>query len=256
MFSTLSRFPTLSVTSPMTQNKHVGAAQWLLKHNRWGMDFMPLSPVDGQYGPHTASAAMRAKEFLGYPVKHINGSFGWHLYGYLVDKDMRGHLHLPEAYKTRKHRRAVRTFSFGERALKVAMTQIGTVENPPGSNIVKYSEWYGLIGPWCAMFVSWCFSHVGSSFHYSYVPTIYSDAQEGRNGLSLVREPKPGDLALYSFDATDPLGHVGFYKEPVAAGEFNDVSGNTGMTSAANGGEVLESLRFTNVVAAWVRVSR
>ncbi len=36
--------------------------------------------------------------------------------------------------------------------------QIGTKEDPMGSNRTKYGAWYGMDGqPWCAMFVSYCF---------------------------------------------------------------------------------------------------
>ena len=43
-------------------------------------------------------------------------------------------------------------------ALKRAITQLGVVESPPGSNNQKYGSWYGMNGqPWCMIFVSWCF---------------------------------------------------------------------------------------------------
>lgn len=48
-----------------------------------------------------------------------------------------------------------------EAVLNRARSQIGTGEQRPGSNRVPYSDWYGVRGPWCAMFVSWCLFHEG-----------------------------------------------------------------------------------------------
>jgi hypothetical protein len=45
--------------------------------------------------------------------------------------------------------------------LRVAAAELGTTENPPDSNRVKYSTWYGLIGPWYAMYVDWCWVRAG-----------------------------------------------------------------------------------------------
>jgi hypothetical protein len=45
--------------------------------------------------------------------------------------------------------------------LRIQAAQIGTAENPNGSNVTPYSDWYGLHGAWCAMFQSWCFDQAG-----------------------------------------------------------------------------------------------
>src|SRR5262245_10969388 len=37
-----------------------------------------------------------------------------------------------------------------QQALELAVTQLGIKESPSGSNQVKYSDWYGMVGPWCA----------------------------------------------------------------------------------------------------------
>src|SRR5262252_5192294 len=37
-------------------------------------------------------------------------------------------------------------------ALNRAIGQIGTKENPANSNQCPYTQWYGMVGPWCAMF--------------------------------------------------------------------------------------------------------
>ena len=46
--------------------------------------------------------------------------------------------------------------------INIAAKEIGTSENPIGSNNIKYNSWYyghsvrGSKYPWCAVFVSWC----------------------------------------------------------------------------------------------------
>jgi cell wall-associated NlpC family hydrolase len=45
--------------------------------------------------------------------------------------------------------------------LDIARAELGTIESPAGSNKVKYSTWYGLTGPWCVMFVMWCYQQAG-----------------------------------------------------------------------------------------------
>ena len=48
--------------------------------------------------------------------------------------------------------------------IDIAASQVGTKENPPGSNMTKYGEWFGLNGyKWCAIFVSWVYDHAGYS---------------------------------------------------------------------------------------------
>src|SRR5207248_2355839 len=101
----------------------------------------------------------------------------------------------------RKRRLTPAPQTLGQKALASAAKQIGIKEAPADSNQCIFSHWYGLIGPWCAMFVSWNYVAAGSkSFaagqHYSYCPYILADAKAGRNGLRLVaaNEVQPGDI--------------------------------------------------------------
>ena len=137
-------------------------------------------------------------------------------------------------------------------AVVVARSQIGVKESPAGSNRVKYSQWYGMIGPWCAMFVSWVYAQVGLAFRYAYVPYIVRDARAGRNGLRVVSDPKPGDLACYQF-GREP-DHVGIFVRWTGPGEFEAIEGNTSLTSNDNGGSVMSRRRTRSQVVAFVRV--
>lgn len=252
----------LELTSPAMQdgkgalkNKTwVHDAQYLLDHNRYDEKFDP-GAHDGQYGAHTAAATKRAKYLLGYPKRRVNGKFGPSLYAYLLPKGNKYAKIRPKTWVVRGKlrekllaRKAASTHRL--RAAQLALTQLGINESPPYSNRVKYSDWYGLIGPWCAMFMSWLFSQVGRPLHYAAVQAIYDDARNGRNGLSLVGTPEKGDLAI-----VENVGHVGMFLEFDGDGYFKYVSGNTGSGSEADGGEVAVHTIPRSWVNAWVRVS-
>lgn len=138
--------------------------------------------------------------------------------------------------------------------VRIAKGQVGITEHPAGSNKVKYSQWYGMIGPWCAMFVSWCYAQAGKSFRYAYVPYVVTDARAGRNNLTTTSSPAAGDLACYQF-GHEP-DHIGIFVRWTnkAAGEFEAVEGNTSKTSNDNGGAVMLRRRTRSQVVAFVKV--
>ena len=239
-------------------NQHVKNAQYLLQHNRFGETFLDggTAARDGIYGPHTASAVAHAKYMLGYPKSGVSNVFGKTLYQYLVPVNNPAHKRLPLTYKARRAVRVAQaTRTIGQKALAVALTQVGISEYPPYSNRVKYTAWYGMIGPWCAMFESWCFAQVGGKFRYSYVPTIHSDAANGYNGLRITHDPQPGDIVCYTFDTQDQ--HTGFFHSWISKGStFYAVEGNTGGPNPSDGGTVAKATRYISNVDAFVRVTR
>lgn len=138
-----------------------------------------------------------------------------------------------------------------EKALHRAVSQIGVKESPAGSNVVKFSEWYGMIGPWCAMFVTWCYetneegdspSFVKGS-RYAYVPYIVADARAGKNGLMTTDDPIPGDLVCYDWDADGEYDHIGMFERWLGGGDFQDIEGNTSTSDQSNGGQVMRRTR-------------
>ena len=92
-----------------------------------------------------------------------------------------------------------------------AQGELGTKEHPAWSNRCKYTEWYGMTGPWCAMFCTWvdqtCTRRAGSFARGDLVrlrpSRIVSDARRGINGLSVTSDPRPGDLVCYDWDRID-----------------------------------------------------
>jgi CHAP domain len=141
--------------------------------------------------------------------------------------------------------------SAAEARLKEAVSQLGIKESPMNSNQCKYTQWYGMLGPWCAMFVSWCDAHGGKPTptfikgqEYAYVPYIVSDARLGANGLSIVSTPKPGDLVCYDWAWDGEYDHVGIVEEPPdASGNFEAIEGNTSTSNNSNGGQVMRRSR-------------
>ena len=144
--------------------------------------------------------------------------------------------------------------SVREAALSRAISQLGVKESPPDSNQVKYSNWYGMIGPWCAMFVSWCYEYgaqdVGTDSptfrkgaYYSYCPYMVNDARERVNGLSTTDDPRPGDIVLYDWAWDTIYDHVGLFEKWTGSGQFNAIEGNTSYGNDSNGGEVMRRSR-------------
>jgi hypothetical protein len=143
-------------------------------------------------------------------------------------------------------------------ALEQAVTQLGVKESPPESNRVKYTDWYGMVGPWCAMFVTWCYETMADSpafvrgSRYAYVPYVVSDARNGRYGLSITSSPTPGDLVCFSWGGSsaghhEEYDHIGLFEEWVDPHySFTAIEGNTSTSNNSNGGEVMRRTRTVN----------
>src|SRR5262245_38955898 len=139
-----------------------------------------------------------------------------------------------------------------ELALEQAITQLGVKESPPESNQVKYTDWYGMVGPWCAMFCTWCYETVGDSpafikgARYAYVPYIVADARGARYGLSTTGQPIAGDLVAYDWSRDGEHDHVGLFEAWTGAHTFTAIEGNTSTSNNSNGGEVMRRTRDVN----------
>lgn len=250
---------TLKLTSPHLRGQDVELAQALLTRGKGGFGNFHPGKVDGNYGENTASATRRAKYALGYPQKKVDGSFGDILAGFLSGKRK-----LPLTYRIRRKRRLTPApHTLGAKALASAAKQIGVKESPAGSNQVLFSHWYGLVGPWCAEFLSWNYVAAGSkSFkagsHYAYCPYILADAKSGRNGLRIVdaTNVQPGDIVLYCWDKSGVPEHTGLFERWTDSQRqnFSAVEGNTAVGSDSNGGEVMRRDRNRSLVVAFVRV--
>lgn len=255
---------TLSLTSPLTKGPEVKTLQGLLKKNPFGSFYK--DKIDGVYGTYTSNAVKSAKYWLGYPEDQIKGFAGDPFFNYL-----NGKRNLPLAYRIRRDSRvkkqaeAASERTLGQKALDSAAKFLGVKESPANSNIVIFSKWYGLIGPWCAMFVTYnyevgagskAFNH--DAARWAYCPFMVNDARAGRNGLKEVSAAnvRPGDIVLFDWDKDGVADHVGLFEgwKDSKKTKFVAIEGNTSPTNNSNGGEVMRRDRTKKDAICFVRV--
>ena len=245
----------LHLTSPLIRSEAVHEAQALLRHNPFGI-FDP-GETEGVYGERTASATRRAKYWLGYPERQVDGAFGPELAAHLSGREP-----LTAAMTQTRNRRLRRAdrMSLWSDAFDFAMSELGEGEQPPGSNRTAYTDWYGVVGPWGVIFASWCYVNAGSRAfapgrRYCYAPHLLGDAQRSHRNLSLTDDPLQGDLVVYDLDGDGVADHVGMFDawRDSAARELRAIEG---VSSAAgeNGGEVMLRNRSIDQVLAFVHV--
>ena len=249
---------TYGLTSPTTKGPGVRDLQVALVTNPFGAFY--VGERDGEFGPLTAQACARAKWLLGYPKEKCVQTGGAVLYAYLTEAKP-----LPVAYEAKRRYRLWKErnqSTLRTRALAEAKRHIGVKESPPSSNRCAFSDWYGLIGPWCAMFVTYCYVQAGSKGFrqgalWAYCPYIVAAALNGENGATVTRDPEPGDVVLFDWTGDGVADHVGLFDGWVDrnAGTFRTVEGNTSSTSDSDGGAVESRIRRTSQVRLFVRMS-
>jgi hypothetical protein len=243
----------LSLTSPYMRGNDVKEAQKAMNNfGAWA------GKVDGVFGPTTAAAAKQAKWMLGYPERQCTQTYGQALHDYLTRKKK------PNALMQRRsNNRKVSHKPMREKALAESIKWIGTKESPPNTNRVMFSDWYGLRGPWCAMFVTWCYIQAGSKAfdpkkaRWAYCPFMVNDARAQRNGLIVVPRDKvqPGDIAMFDWKGNGISDHTGIVEsKPTTKGDFRCIEGNTSVSSNDNGGSVMRRNRNTRNVQVFIRV--
>jgi len=97
--------------------------------------------------------------------------------------------------------------------IAMAEQELGTVESPPESNVVKYNDWYYIEGhtyfknskpfAWCGTFVSyvyhfagWTLPYIDTEIGFHYVPTLYHKAKAKRWETD---NPIKGDIVIFDF---------------------------------------------------------
>lgn len=246
---------TLTLTSPNTQGPDVRYAQQLLAVNPFGSFYS--GDVDGIFGPDTARACRRAKYWLGYADGQLQPTIGPPVLALLEGR----RLPTPAQAARRQQRLdADKGKPLRVKAYEEAIQHLGVKESPPDSNRVLYSDWYGIVGPWCAMFVTYCYVTAGSTVafrrgaQWAYCPFILARAQAGEDHLAIAPKPQRGDLVLYGFGSSEAK-HIGLlegFSGP--AGSFTAIEGNTSAANDSNGGAVMRRTRSTSQVLGFVRV--
>ena len=116
----------------------------------------------------------------------------------------------------------------GEEIVRIARSQLGEAEFPPGSNCTKY----GPCVEWCALFVAWVWQHAGvemagGTSPYAYSGSFYGWVKEhGGRDLQPTATPSPGDAVMFGYGPND-MDHVGIV-ESVFGGEIVTIDGNFG----------------------------
>ena len=130
---------------------------------------------------------------------------------------------------------------------EIAVSQVGTKENPPNSNKVKYNNNNGQF--WCGYFVDWVAKQIGVK-----IPScVYTPAGvAGFQGKGLwvnaaTAKPKPGFIPFFDFPGGEKTDHVGIVISDNGDGTVTTVEGNTTADgkkgSQSNGGEVAIKVR-------------
>ena len=144
-----------------------------------------------------------------------------------------------------------------DKVVQTARSQIGY--HTSGSS--KFNQAYGASGPWCVMFVWWCFNQVGGS-------KLFYDGGKCASSSTLlkwyedrgqtVNDPKKGDIVFFKFkDDGYRANHTAICsKDGWINGEIWTIDGNTSSTingSEWNGGTVAERHRKKSCVAGIAR---
>lgn len=236
----------LILTSPLMHGEDVRRAQRILRNKGYF-----VGAEDGVFGEITARACSEAKYKLGYATKNIKPSYGEWLEAYLTGGKK------PTLLMRKRAADRAKKKTMGEKAVEIARSFIGVKEQPPGSNRVMFSEWYGIIGPWCAMFQTYVWVQAGSkawerSRRWAYCPFILDDARSPSNpGITVItaKQAQAGDVVLFDWNHDGIADHVGLCTGPVDQNNnFSTIEGNTGL------GEVAARVQNTNNVIAFIRV--
>lgn len=141
-----------------------------------------------------------------------------------------------------------------ERALAVAITQLGKEEIPRGSNwgdVVKgYLASVGIDFPasWCMAFIYWCFDHTGQPNPLAKTGGVLN--QYSLRHQNVVVSPQPGDVFIMDFGHGE--GHTGIV-EKVDGLNVHTIEGNTNDTGSREGYEVCRKVRAINKMKGFLR---
>lgn len=137
-----------------------------------------------------------------------------------------------------------------KKIIEIALKEVGTKENPPESNKVKYNDWVynrnnveGSAYPWCGAFVSWCFNEAGSPLPRIDLTKGFVGCNTAVKNISkwgkLVTVPQEGDVCFFDWQGDGHFDHTGIFVKDLGNGTFQSIEGNTGAKNFSNGGEVM-----------------
>lgn len=141
----------------------------------------------------------------------------------------------------------------GSKIIEIASKEIGTTEDPPNSNRVKYNTWFygkevsGPNYPWCGTYVSYVYDkagmplgNIGYTKGFAGCPTAVSTISKWGREVTI---PEAGDIAFFDWDGDKKWDHVGLFVTEIGNGIFSTVEGNTSLGNDSNGGKVMPRQR-------------
>ena len=147
-------------------------------------------------------------------------------------------------------------------AVKVALSQVGVMEDPPGSNrgqkVEEYLASTGLGGGnfWCAAFIYWCFKEASENigkpnplFKTAHCMTHWNKTTGKKIAVAdAVNKPslvKPGRIFILNTGGAS--GHTGLV-EKVEGGFIHTIEGNSNPAGSSNGIGVFKLTRKINKI--------
>ncbi len=143
-----------------------------------------------------------------------------------------------------------------QKALSIAISQLGQHENPLGSNwgspVKEYLASVGINFPasWCMAFVYWCFEQTGQANPLIKTGGVLNAWNTADKKHRVVGDPQPGDIFIMNFGKG--LGHTGIV-EKVDANFIYTIDGNTNDSGSREGIEVCRKQRPRNKIIGYLR---
>jgi hypothetical protein len=139
-----------------------------------------------------------------------------------------------------------------QKALEIAVSQIGKEENPRGSNWGKAGDpvpgYLGSVGinfpaSWCMAFMYWCYNQASAALGVPNPMLKTGGVLTGWEGRprNHVKLPLPGDVFI--MDLGHGLGHTGIIESIDPDGTLHTIEGNTNDTGSREGYEVARKVR-------------
>lgn len=151
--------------------------------------------------------------------------------------------------------------------VQVANGQIGVHETSrnrgPGIekywSATSYPEGHDERQPWCAAFAAWCLreavvrrwgDEAVAPFRRCRSARVYDwlDWADRERAVAVVKEPRAGDVAVYSFS------HIGIVSDYNGGSDFTAIEGNTDDDGGREGVEVARRRRQVRQVLAFLRL--
>jgi hypothetical protein len=149
--------------------------------------------------------------------------------------------------------------TLSQKALEIAIGQIGNEEHPRGSNwgepVKTYLKSVSITFPaaWCMAFVYWCFNEAAKQ--EKVVNPMHKTggvlAQYKYRKAKAVTVPEPGDVFIMDYGGG--LGHTGIVEKVNTDGTLLTIEGNTNDTGSREGYEVCRRVRPLGKIKAFLR---